>query len=53
MGGEALIGLDLEGNQVAARIDTRKRFRAGESVSLVIDSEQAHLFDSDTGNAIR
>ena len=53
MGGEALIGLDLDGNQIAARIDTRQKFKAGERVSLVIDSEQAHLFDPDTGNAIR
>ena len=53
MGGEALIGLDLDGNQVAARVDTRQKFRTGERVELVIDSEQAHLFDPDTGNAIR
>ena len=53
MGGEALIGVDLDGNQVAARVDTRQKFRTGERVELVIDSEQVHLFDPDTGNAIR
>ena len=53
MGGEALIGLDLDGNQIAARVDTRQKFKTGERVALVIDSEQAHLFDPDTGNAIR
>ena len=53
MGGEALIGLDLEGNQIAARVDTRRKFRTGERVNLAIDSEQVHLFDPDTGNAIR
>ena len=53
MGGEALIGLDLEGNQIAARVDTRQKFRTGERVNLAIDSEQVHLFDPDTGNAIR
>ena len=53
MGGEALIGLDLDGIQIAARVDTRQKFKTGERVALVIDSEQAHLFDPDTGNAIR
>ena len=53
MGGEALIGLDLEGNQISARVDTRQKFRTGERVSLAIDAEQAHLFDPETGNAIR
>ena len=53
MGGEALIGLDLDGNQVAARVDTRQKFRTGEHVELAIDSEQVHLFDPDSGNAIR
>ena len=53
MGGEALIGLDLEGNQIAARVDTRQKFKTGERVNLAIDSEQVHLFDPDTGNAIR
>ena len=53
MGGEALIGLDLEGNQISARVDTRQKFRTGERVTLAIDAEQAHLFDPETGNAIR
>ena len=53
MGGEALIGLDLEGNQISARVDSRQKFRTGERVSLAIDAEQAHLFDPETGNAIR
>ncbi len=53
MGGEALIGLDLEGNQISARVDTRQKFRTGERVMLAIDAEQAHLFDPETGNAIR
>ena len=53
MGGEALIGLDLEGNQISARVDTRQKFRTGERVRLAIDAEQAHLFDAGTGNAIR
>ena len=53
MGGEALIGLDLEGNQISARVDTRRKFRTGERVTLAIDAEQAHLFDPETGNAIR
>ena len=53
MGGEALIGLDLAGNQLSARVDSRQKFRTGERVTLAIDAEQAHLFDPETGNAIR
>lgn len=52
MGGEALIGFDVGGHEVVARIDSRQKFRTGECVEFVIDLGQIHLFNAGTGRAI-
>ena len=53
MGGEALVGVDLGGREVVARVDGRRRRHVGERVALNVDRGQIHLFDARTGAAIR
>jgi len=38
---------------VAARFDPRTKARVGDEVQVVVDIDNAHFFDLETGQAIR
>ncbi len=53
---EGLSQGDLAGSGMAlgvARVDPRSAIRPGRQASFVVDIDKLHLFDPDTGNAIR
>ncbi|MCY3561719.1 MAG: sn-glycerol-3-phosphate ABC transporter ATP-binding protein UgpC [bacterium] len=50
---EVTLLADEEGATFTARVDPRRAPRVGEPLELAVDSERAHFFDPDTGDAIR
>lgn len=52
LGNELQVYLSAGGKNIIATLDTRSRVIPGNKVRLFVDSEQIHLFDSDTGDAI-
>jgi multiple sugar transport system ATP-binding protein len=52
LGNELQVYLTAGGKSLVATLDTRSRVTAGNKVRLYVESDQIHLFDSDTGEAI-
>jgi multiple sugar transport system ATP-binding protein len=52
LGSELLAYLSGAGRQIVARLDPRSNARVGQPIKLHIDEENAHLFDTETGEAI-
>jgi multiple sugar transport system ATP-binding protein len=52
LGNELQVYLTSGGKNVIATLDPRSRVVAGNNVKLYVDSDQIHLFDSDTGVAV-
>ncbi len=52
LGSELLVYLTGKDRQLVARLDPRSNARVGEPIKLHIDSENVHLFDSETGEAL-
>ena len=48
MGGEALLGLIVGGQELVARVRQHRGVRPGERVDAVIDTGRAYLFDGET-----
>ena len=51
LGSELLVYMTAAGKQIIARLNPRSRAHAGGNVQLFVDTENIHLFDSDTGKA--
>ena len=52
LGAEALLYFEYEGNKITASVHPRTHIREGQDVSLILDMEEAYVFDADTGRAI-
>lgn len=52
LGNELQVYLTSGGKNVIATLDPRSRVVAGNKVKLYVDSDQIHLFDTDTGVAV-
>ena len=52
LGNELQVYLTAGGKNIVATLDPRSRITAGNKVRLFVDSDQIHLFDTDTGEAI-
>ena len=52
LGSELLVYLTINGKQVVARVDPRSSAHVGQTITLNIDTERIHLFDSETGLTI-
>ncbi len=52
LGNELQVYLTAGGKSLIATLDPRSRVVPGNKVRLYVDSDQIHLFDSDTGEAI-
>jgi multiple sugar transport system ATP-binding protein len=52
LGNELQVYLTTGGKNIVATLDPRARVVAGTKVKLFVDSDQIHLFDTDTGEAI-
>jgi multiple sugar transport system ATP-binding protein len=53
LGSEIYLYLSTGENSITARVEPHLRFRAGENVTLALNTEKVHLFDAETENAIR
>ena len=53
MGNEIFLYLVSGPNQFTARVDPRTTFRVGESVQIVFNMDNFHIFDSETEEAVR
>jgi multiple sugar transport system ATP-binding protein len=52
LGNELQVYFNTAGHNAVATLNPRSRVNAGDKVRLHVDSEQIHLFDSDTGEAL-
>jgi len=52
LGSELQVYVNTGGKTTIARLDPRSRAHVGGNISLHVDTDQMHLFDSDTGLAI-
>ena len=52
LGNELLVYMTVAGRNVVARLDPRSTAHAGGEVTLHVDTEHIHLFDTDTGIVI-
>ncbi len=52
LGNELQVYLTAGGKNMVATLDPRSRITAGNKVRLFVDSDQIHLFDTDTGESI-
>ena len=52
LGNELLVYMTIAGRNIVARLDPRSSAHAGGNVTLHLDTDQIHLFDTDTGAAI-
>ncbi len=52
LGNELQVYLTSGGRNIVATLDPRSRIAAGNKVRLFVDSNQIHLFDTETGEAI-
>ncbi|PYV90287.1 MAG: glycerol-3-phosphate ABC transporter ATP-binding protein, partial [Acidobacteria bacterium] len=52
LGNELQVYLTSGDKNLIATLNPRSRFRVGDKVRLTVDSNQIHLFDSDTGQTI-
>jgi multiple sugar transport system ATP-binding protein len=52
LGSELLVYMNAAGKNTVARLDPRSRARAGNPIKLHVDTDNIHLFDSETGEAI-
>ena len=50
--GNELQSMTCAGKSIIASLDHRSRVVAGNKVRLFVDSDQIHLFDTDTGEAV-
>ncbi len=52
LGNELLVYMSAAGKNIVARLDPRSTVHTGSNVTLHVDTENIHLFDTDTGAAI-
>ena len=52
LGNELQVYMTVAGRNVVARLDPRSSAHAGGEVTLHVDTDHIHLFDTDTGVAI-
>ncbi len=52
LGNELLVYMNAGGKNIVARLDPRSSAHSGGNVTLHVDTDQIHLFDTDTGEAI-
>jgi len=52
LGNELLVYMTAGGKNIVARLDPRSSAHAGGNVTLHVDTDHIHLFDTDTGAAI-
>ncbi|GCE11201.1 ABC transporter ATP-binding protein [Tengunoibacter tsumagoiensis] len=52
LGNELQVYLTAGGHNMIATLDPRSRVSSGDKVRLYVDSDQIHLFDTDSGEAI-
>ncbi|HXX77400.1 MAG TPA: sn-glycerol-3-phosphate ABC transporter ATP-binding protein UgpC [Ktedonobacteraceae bacterium] len=52
LGNELLVYMTAGGKNIVARLDPRSSAHAGGTVTLHVDTDHIHLFDTDTGAAI-
>jgi multiple sugar transport system ATP-binding protein len=53
MGSETFLYFAIGSQQITARVDSHSRMRAGDTVELQFHRDKIHLFDMETGKAIR
>ena len=53
LGSEIYLHLSTGENSLTARVAPGLRFRAGDQITLAVNTDKAHLFDVETENAIR
>ncbi|OQY29623.1 MAG: glycerol-3-phosphate ABC transporter ATP-binding protein [Candidatus Cloacimonetes bacterium 4572_55] len=53
MGNEIFLYLDVQGNQIVARLSIRRQPKFGSTVYLGLQMEYAHFFDGQTGDKIK
>lgn len=53
LGAEVFLYCDFEGTELTARVNPRTTLRAGDTAAFAIDLEKMHLFDKESGKAIR
>jgi len=52
LGSELLVYMTAGGKSIVARLDPRSQARTGGTVTMHVDTDHIHLFDTDTGQAI-
>jgi multiple sugar transport system ATP-binding protein len=52
LGSELLVYMNAAGKNIVARFDPRSRAQAGSTARMHVDTDNIHLFDSETGEAI-
>jgi multiple sugar transport system ATP-binding protein len=52
LGNELLVYMTVAGKNIVARLDPRSSAHTGGNITLHVDNDQIHLFDTDTGEAI-
>ncbi|GAX90814.1 ABC transporter ATP-binding protein [Effusibacillus lacus] len=52
LGAEEYLYLDVQGQQVTARVDARADIKAGTTISLAFDMNKSHIFDKESQQAV-
>ena len=53
LGAEIFLYLSTGGNNITARVEPHLRFKAGEEITLALNTDKIHLFDLETEKAVR
>lgn len=53
LGAEIFLYLSTGGNNITARVEPQLRFKAGQEITLALNTEKIHLFDPETEKAVR
>src|SRR5262249_58161591 len=53
LGAEQHVHVQVDGRLIAARVPREQHVRTGETARLVAESRRVHLFDQETGAALR
>jgi multiple sugar transport system ATP-binding protein len=52
MGSETYLYLNVEDNNLTARVDPRSTARTGDTIRIAMDPNRLHFFDKDTEEAL-
>ena len=52
MGSETYLYLNVDGNNITARVDPRSTARTGDTIKIAMDPNRLHFFDKETEESL-